>query len=131
MTDEEISKMMQANTKLISQNAELVSQNAKLERKLAALKADPEQQMENPLEKEKWKILQYFFDTAENLTAGNIGSNFGIKTNVVQFHLDGLIAAGFIEERQNIRELRTTGNKIGNIITPAGRDAIIGRTGRL
>jgi predicted ArsR family transcriptional regulator len=81
--------------------------------------------MSDEILKQELEILDHFFKTDQNMTAGQIADHFRIEMGVAKHHLVNLRALGFLGRKRNSSEQLTTGNTEGFVITPLGRDLIM------
>jgi predicted transcriptional regulator len=106
--------------KLKERIAELERMNAELLRENAALKAKPQKEKETQQGVDKTsEILQHFFNNPQNLPASQVAGRLNLTQSVAQYHIDRLIAKGFLT-------VTSSGNTTGYMITPRGREVVMG-----
>jgi Fic family protein len=112
-------------TQLKKRIAELERMNAELVRENAALKGKPQKETRQKRD-QATEILNSFFESSQPLTASQVAARFNLSQSAAQYHLDHLVANGFLTLSGSYKEARSGGNSIGYAITPLGRTVITG-----
>jgi len=102
--------------------AELERINAELLRENSALKAKPPKETQQAVDNST-RILQYFFDNPQTLITSQIATRFNLTQSAAQYHLDHLVANGFL----TLSKTRDATNATGYTISPTGRAVLTGK----
>jgi len=101
--------------------AELERVNAELVRENSALKGKPQAGVQQNRDKSS-QILLLLNQNSQAMTTNQVATRLNLTQSLAQYHLDHLVASGFVT-------LRSAGNITGYTITPQGREVILGGPG--
>ncbi len=123
MLDKEIASLRTENAELKAKVAILETENADLKIANSDLKAEIARikRPQKKLDAETEQLVQYFFTTGRELTAGDVASALTIDIGTVDYHFDLLFEAGLIMQTR-------AGSDSGEgmyEITPSGRKYVV------
>jgi len=110
--------MSEETIQLKKRIAELERINAELVRENAALKSNPQPPIQQSRDKST-QILQLLNQNSQAMTTSQVATRLNLIQSLAQYHLDHLVASGFVT-------LSSTGSTTGYTITPQGREIILG-----